>query len=100
MGEGMWRPDNARAAYWFARAVRNGHQTSQAYLERALQNVTRRRLRAAIEVRPDPDPTAPVSRQMVSGEVAYVLAREGDWTEVYFKDNHTLGYVRTGELGR
>jgi hypothetical protein len=37
---------------------------------------------------------------MAPGELAYVLAREGDWTEVYFKDNHTLGYVRTGELGR
>jgi hypothetical protein len=56
------------------------------------------RLKVATEIRARPDATSAVVRVAAAREQFYELSRTGDWVEVYFKNQNTVGYVGADAL--
>ena len=97
-GDGVHRSSIA-GIRWFALAARQGHEAAAAQLAAIAPSLPARRVRGnRVNVRERPDTGAPVIRQVDAGLRAYRIESRRGWSQLYFPDDHTVGYVAESPL--
>ena len=88
------KKNHAWAVYWYAKAASQGNELALRNIENNVSHLIELRVRGGnVSIREEPNPQGQVVRQAKSNELAYRLATQDGWYEVYLPSGHTLGYI-------
>ncbi|ROO29433.1 SH3 domain-containing protein [Salinisphaera orenii] len=92
-GQGVPR-DLGQAAKWAARAAEAGNESARANLPHIADALPASRIEGDnVNIRSEPSRQARVLRQADGSDEVVLLARDGDWTQVLFRNDNAVGWV-------
>ncbi|GAB2999828.1 tetratricopeptide repeat protein [Psychrosphaera aestuarii] len=93
------RKDFQKAVYWYAKAAQQNHQGAQSGLNNILYRVTKKYINvseSSLYAKQDFD--SQVIKRVGRGDTVYIISNSRGWSQVYFPENNSLGYVHNSHL--
>lgn len=87
------------AVYWYAKAAQQNYQGAQKSLNSILNRVSKKYINvseSSLYAKQDFDSQA--VKKVDRGDTVYIISSSRDWSQVYFPENNSLGYVHNSHL--
>lgn len=93
------RKDFQKAVYWYAKAAQQNHQEAQSGLNNILSRITKKYINvseSSLYAKQDFD--SQIVKKVGRGDTVYIISNSRGWSQVYFPENNSLGYVHNSHL--
>tara|TARA_B100000700_G_scaffold331794_1_gene468848 strand:- start:13016 stop:14605 length:1590 start_codon:yes stop_codon:yes gene_type:complete len=87
------------AVYWYAKAAQKNYQDAQQDLNSILYRVTKKYINvseSSLYAKQDFD--SQIVKKVGRGDTVYIISNSRGWSQVYFPENNSLGYVHNSHL--
>jgi len=93
------RKDYKKAVYWYAKAAQQNNKDAQQDLNKILYRINKKYVNvneSSLYVKQDFD--SQVVKKVGRGDTVYIISNSRGWSEVYYPENNSLGYVHNSHL--
>lgn len=87
------------AVYWYAKAAQQSYPEAQSALNNILYRVTKKYINvseSSLYAKQDFD--SQMVKKVGRGDTVYIISNSRGWSQVYFPENNSLGYVHNSHL--
>lgn len=97
-GNGVQR-SNELAAYWYAKSAQQNHKAAQSSIRNMLYKLRYKNINVkSTEVREEANFDSQAIKELNRGAKVYVLSEGSQWTEIYYPEHHTIGFIHNSHL--